>query len=475
MNYKMIIHTTGQMLGVGAICLLASAAVSLVYMEIEGIWLLISALIAGALYGISLLFKPKDDVFFAKEGLVTVSLAWIILSLVGALPFTLSGEIPSYINSLFETISGLTTTGATILDDVTVLSHGNLFWRSLTHWIGGMGVLVLLVAILPTVSGRSIHMLRAEMPGPVVGKLVPKARQTARILYIIYIALTLLEFIMLVLGKMPVFESAIHSLSTAGTGGFGALNDSIASYSPYLQWVITAFMFIFSINFNLFFFILIGRFKISLKSEELWVYFGIILASIFAISLNINSLYSSFGESLRHAAFQVGAHISTTGFSTTVTNVWPTFSKAILILLMFLGGCAGSTAGGFKISRFVMLAKICHSRLRRVLSPRTVKTVRFEGKGLDDEAITSVLSYSALYCFCFLALFLVLSLESFSVETSFSASVSIFNNVGPFFGNISNFSVCSNFSKIIMSFAMLLGRLEIYPMLILFMPATWKK
>lgn len=474
MNYKMIIHTTGQILGVGALCLLASAGISLIYAETEGLWLLISALIAGILYCITRRFKPKDNIFFAKEGLVTVALAWLILSLVGALPFYLSGEIPSYVDSLFETISGLTTTGATVLDDPQVLSHGNIFWRSLCHWIGGMGVLVLLVALLPQASGRAIHMLRAEMPGPVVGKLVPKAKQTARILYIIYIFLTIIEFFFLIF-DMPIFDSAIHALSTAGTGGFGVLADSIASYSPYCQWVIAIFMFIFAINFNLFFFMLIGKFKLSFKSEEFWAFFGIVVIATFAIAFNVMDRYSSFSESIRHSAFQVSSYVSTTGFATTDANAWPTFSKAILLLLMFLGGCAGSTAGGLKVSRFIILLKATHSRIRRVLYPRSVKAVRVEGKSLDDDTLTAVLSYFSIYVFCFISLFLVLSLEPFSMETTFSSSVSIFNNIGPIFGDLANFGAYSPFSKIIMSFAMLLGRLEIYPMLILFMPATWKK
>lgn len=475
MNYKMVIHTTGQILGVGALCLMASAAVSLVYMEVQGIWLLISAIIAGGLYGASLFFKPKDNVFFAKEGLVTVALAWIILSLVGALPFYFSGEIPSYIDSVFETVSGLTTTGATILDDPQVLSHGNMFWRSLCHWIGGMGVLVLLVAILPQVSGRSIHMLRAEMPGHVVGKLVPKARQTARLLYIIYIVLTLLEFVLLLFGKMPVFESAIHALGTAGTGGFGVYADSIKNYSVYCQWIIAIFMFIFGINFNLFFLAFIGRFKLAIKSRELWVYTSIVLLSIIAVAFNIRDFYPTFSESIRHAAFQVSAYISTTGYTTANADMWPTLSKTILLLLMFSGACAGSTAGGLKLSRFIILLKSVHKRIRQVLYPRTVKAVRFEGKSLDDDTITAVLSYFAIYIFCFVVLFLVLSFEPFSIETNFSAAASTFNNIGPIFGGLSNFAPYSDFSKIIMSFAMLLGRLEIYPLLILFMPATWKK
>ncbi len=475
MNYKMVIHTTGQIIGVGAICLLLSSGVSFFYSETSAIWLLITALFSGALFFVSRFFKPKDSVFFAKEGLVTVALSWIILSLIGALPFFLSREIPSYIDCLFETASGFSTTGATILDDPQVLSHGNLFWRSLTHWIGGMGVLVLLVALLPSVSGRSIHMLRAEMPGPVVGKLVPKVRQTARLLYIIYIVLTLLEFILLFAGGMPVYESAVHTLGTAGTGGFGVYADSIASYSPYLQWVITVFMFIFGINFNLFFLILIKRFKHVFKSEELWAYLGVICCAITLITFNIRPLYQSFGEALRHSAFQVTSFISTTGYTTVNSNLWPVFSKTILIVLMFIGACAGSTAGGIKVSRVVLLFKAIANRIRQVVHPRAVKVVRFEGKSVDDETILGVLSYLAIYVLCFIVLLLVLSLEGFSFETNFSAAAATFNNVGPFFGQLANYSDYSVCSKIAMSLAMLLGRLEIYPVLILFMRGTWKK
>ena len=475
MNYKMIIHTTGQLLGVGSICMLLSAAVSLIYMEISGLWLLLASVIAGILFFVSRFFKPESDVFFAKEGLLTVAFAWIFLSLVGALPFFLSGEIPSYVDSLFETISGFTTTGATILGDVSVLSHGNLFWRSFTHWIGGMGVLVLLVALLPSVSGRSIHMLRAEMAGPTVGKLVPKAKETARILYIFYIALSLLQFILLLCGDMSPFESAIHTMSTAGTGGFGMLNSSIAEYSAYSQWVITVFMFIFSINFNLFFFFFIGKALSAFKSEELWVFTGIVVLSSLVIAFDLRNVYDSFGESIRHSFFQVSAYISTTGFATANTNTWPTLSKALLLLMMFMGGCAGSTAGGLKLSRVILLLKTMRNRVRRVIYPRTVSTVRFEGKSVDEEIVSGVITYFALYVFCIITLFIILSFEPFSFETNFSAAVSAFNNVGPLFGELGNFEAYSGFSKVILSFAMLLGRLEIYPLLILFMPSTWKK
>ncbi|MBQ2675889.1 MAG: TrkH family potassium uptake protein [Clostridia bacterium] len=476
MNYKMVIHTTGKIIGVEAICLLVSAAVSLIYMESSGIWLLATAVFGGLLFLLSRFFKPKDEIFFAKEGMVTVALSWLILSLIGALPFYLSGEIKGFINCFFETASGLTTTGASVVPNVETLSHGIAFWRSLTHWIGGMGVLVLVMAIAPSGSGRSIHMMRAEMPGPVVGKLVPKAKTTARLLYIIYIALTLVLIGLLFFGGMPVFDSIIHAFGTAGTGGFGIKADSIASYSPYLQWVLTAFMVLFGINFNLFYFILIGKFISTLKSSELWTYVGIIVSAIILITVNVSSLYTSIGEAIRHSAFQVASIISTTGYATANFDAWPVFSKAILLILMFLGGCAGSTAGGLKISRFVLLCKTAKNRIKHVVHPRTVKSVRFEGKAVDNETLTGVSSYFIIYCMCIVVLFLILCLEPFSLESNLSATAATFNNVGPGFGAAAvNYNGYSYLSKICMSFAMLLGRLEIYPILILFMPATWTK
>lgn len=476
MNYKMVIYTTGKIIGVEAICLLLCAMVSLVYWEVSGIWLLVTAIIAGTLFLFSRLFKPKDDIFFAKEGLVTVALAWIMLSLIGALPFYFSGEISGFINCFFEAVSGLTTTGASIVEDVTALSYGILFWRSFTHWIGGMGVLVLVMAVTPLASGRSIHMLRAEMPGPTVGKLVPRAKTTARLLYIIYVALTALLVFLLWIGGMPIFESAVHAFGTAGTGGFGTKPDSIASYSPYLQWVITIFMVVFGINFNLFYFVLIGKFSSMLKSGELWCYLGVILGSTLLITLNIAPQYNSGGEAIRHSAFQVSSIISTTGYATTDFNGWPTFSKTVLLCLMFLGGCAGSTAGGLKVSRFVLLCKAVRNRITQILHPRTVKTVRFEGKTVDAETLNGVLSYFALYIICFVVLFITLCLEPFSIESNFSAAASTFNNVGPAFGTaVANYAAYSPLSKIVMSFAMLFGRLEVYPLLILFMPSTWRR
>lgn len=471
----MVIYTTGQIVGVEGLCMLLSAGVSLVYREKSGFWLLVSAAIAGAIFLLSLLFKPKDQVIFAKEGFVTVALSWVLLSAVGALPFFLSREIPNYIDCFFETSSGLSTTGASIVDHVERLSHGILFWRSFTHWIGGMGVLVLVLAIAPSVSGRTIHMARAEMPGPVVGKLTPKIRDTAKILYIIYIVLTFLLAVMLMFGGMDVFESVVHAFGTAGTGGFGIKSDSIASYSPYIQWVLTIFMLVFSVNFNLYYMILIRRAASAFKSEEFWTMLALAAVSAAAVGFSIRPLYHTTGETARHSMFQVASILSTTGFTTANIAAWPDLAKSVLLLLMFVGGCAGSTAGGMKMSRVMLLIKLIHHRVRHMLHPRSVKAVKFEGKTVDSDTLDGVASYLAVYVLCIAILFLILSFEPFGIEDNLSAAVSTFNNVGPAYGVASSsYSAYSWVSKLAMSFAMIFGRLEIYPMLIMFSPSTWR-
>lgn len=471
----MVIYTTGQIVGVEGLCMLLSAGVSLVYREKSGFWLLVSAAIAGAIFLLSLLFKPKDQVIFAKEGFVTVALSWVLLSAVGALPFFLSREIPNYIDCFFETSSGLSTTGASIVVHVERLSHGILFWRSFTHWIGGMGVLVLVLAIAPSVSGRTIHMARAEMPGPVVGKLTPKIRDTAKILYIIYIVLTFLLAVMLMFGGMDVFESVVHAFGTAGTGGFGIKSDSIASYSPYIQWVLTIFMLVFSVNFNLYYMILIRRAASAFKSEEFWTMLALAAVSAAAVGFSIRPLYHTAGETVRHSLFQVASILSTTGFTTANIAAWPDLAKSVLLLLMFVGGCAGSTAGGMKMSRVMLLIKLIHHRVRHMLHPRSVKAVKFEGKTVDSDTLDGVASYLAVYVLCIAILFLILSFEPFGIEDNLSAAVSTFNNVGPAYGVASSsYSAYSWVSKLAMSFAMIFGRLEIYPMLIMFSPSTWR-
>jgi len=353
-----------------------------------------------------------------------------------------------------------------------------LFWRSFTHWIGGMGVLVFIIAFLSNISDRSIHILRAEMPGPIVGKLVPRSKDTSKVLYIMYIALTLTQIVLMALGGMPLYDSVVHAFGTAGTGGFGIRADSISSYSPYLQWVITVFMLLFGVNFNVYYFILIKRGREAVKSTELWVYGGIVLAAGLLIASNIRTMYGGVEETLRQAFFQVSSVITTTGFATTDFNLWPSFSKAILVLLMFVGACAGSTGGGLKISRLVILLKLITREIRRMVHPRAVTTVKYEGKPLDDHTQNSVATYFAVYMILILLIFLVLSLEPFDLETNFTAAVSCFNNIGPglsVVGPMGSYAGYSPFAKLVLTAAMLLGRLEIFPLLIAVIPSTWRK
>lgn len=453
--------------------------VSLVYKEDCYISFLISMGVSLAIgFTLMVFCKTEDRVIYAKEGFVIVALSWLCMSAVGALPFVLSGEIPSYIDAFFETVSGFTTTGASILDDVEMLSHGTLFWRSFTHWVGGMGVLVFIMAIIPASTDRSIHILRAEVPGPIVGKLVPKMRDTAIILYLIYIVLTVIEIVMLLLGGMPLFDSLVHSFGTAGTGGFGIKSDSIASYSPYLQWVITVFMMIFGVNFNLYYLLLTKKIKSVFRSEELWTYIGIGLVSTAVIAFNIRDMYSSLSETVRISSFQVATIVTTTGYATADFNLWPDLSKTILLLLMFIGSCAGSTAGGFKISRVIMLFKMIKREIKSLIHPRAVGVVRFEGKKVDDPVLKSLSAYFAIYVACFIGIFLLISFDGYDILTNFSASAACFNNIGPGLGAVgpaANYAGYSVFSKFVLSVAMLLGRLEIYPILFFMSRAAWSK
>ena len=467
------------MLEAEAALLLLPLLVALIYRE-RCVWsLAASAAIALALGWVLRRFcKPDNHLIYAREGFVSVAMTWLAMSAVGALPFFLSGEIPSYIDAFFETVSGFTTTGASILANVEIMSRGLLFWRSFTHWVGGMGILVFVMAIVDDVNDRSMHILRAEMPGPVVGKLLPRARDTASILYKIYIVMTGAEIVLLMLGGMPVFESIVHAFGTAGTGGFGVKADSIAGYSPYLQWVITVFMLLFGVNFNLYYLLLARRFRAAAQSSECWYYLGIVLVSVALITFNIMPLYETLGEAIRLSAFQVSSIITTTGYATADFNLWPEFSKAILLLLMFVGACAGSTGGGLKVSRAVMLVKMVHREIRHLLHPRSVNSVKFEGKHVDGATLKGVSSYFAVYMMCVLSIFLLLSLDQFNLETNLSAAVSCFNNIGPGLaavGPVSNYAAYSGFSKLLLSLAMLLGRLEIFPLLLTLSPATWAK
>ena len=480
MNRRMVLNTIGRILVLEAALMLLPAGVSLIYKEFTAFFSFLIAVGISTVLGLALILfcQTKDQVIYAKDGFVTVALAWISLSLIGALPFYISREIPNYINAFFEIVSGFTTTGASILNNVENLSHGMLFWRSFSHWIGGMGVLVLIMAIVPNVTDRSIHIMRAEMPGPVVDKLLPKAKDTAKTLYIIYIVLSVFEVILLLCGGMNLFDSLVHTFGTAGTGGFGIKADSVAGYSPYIQWVITIFMMIFGVNFNLYFLLLVRKFKSIFKSTELWTYISIAVISTAVLTLNLTPVYQNFGERLRHSAFQVSSIITTTGFSTVDFNTWPSLSKSILVLLMFIGACAGSTAGGLKISRVVILFKMISREFGRLLRPRSVRVIKSEGKSVDETVLSSVTTYFAVYIFCFIAVFLLLSFDKFGFETNFTATAATFNNIGPGLadvGPLSSYADYSIFSKIILSFSMLLGRLEIFPLIIAFSPTTWSK
>ena len=469
----------GQIIKLEAVLLVLPLAVSIIYRERCALSFLITALASLFVgFAVTLISKPGNRLIYAKEGFVIVALAWLALSAIGAVPFVLSGEVRSYADAFFETVSGFTTTGASVLTDIEGMSHGLLFWRSFTHWVGGMGVLVFIMAIIPSVCDRSIHILRAEMPGPVMGKLVPKLKQTAKILYLIYIVMTVLEMILLLCGGMSLFDSALHSFATAGTGGFGIKGDSIASYSPYLQWVIAAFMFLFGINFNIYYLLLVRRFRSVLKSTETWCYIAICLISVSIITGNIYSIYGNLPDSVRASAFQVASLVTTTGFSTADFNLWPGLSKGILLILMFIGGCAGSTAGGLKVSRVVMMINMIRREFMKMIHPRSVSAVRIEGKKVDDTTLNGVNVYFALYMVIYFAVFLLLCLEPFDFETNFTAVAACYNNIGPGFGAVGpmgSFSGYSAFSKIVLSATMLLGRLEIYPLLFALIPSTWTK
>ena len=480
MNRKMVFFLIGRILLLEAGLLLLPLAVSLYYRD-GGLlpFLLTISLCAGLGLLLCRLFRTENTVMFAKEGFLITALAWLSVSVLGALPFILSGEIPHFVDAFFETVSGFTTTGASILRNVEAMSHSMLFWRSFTHWIGGMGVLVLMVAVMPNLSGRTIHVLRAEMPGPTMGKLSPKLRDTAKILYLLYIGLTLVELILLVAGGMPLFDSCIHTFGTAGTGGFSLKADSLAGYSPYLQWVVATFMMLFGVNFNLYFLLVMRRFRSALRSEELWTYLGIILAATALICWNVRPLFEHFGDALRHAFFQVNTISSTTGFSTVNFDEWPTLSRMIMVLLMFIGACAGSTAGGLKVSRVVLLFKTARREVRHMLHPRAVTSVRFEGKPVDQATLISVGTYFALYIGLFAFFWFLVSFQpGFDGVSNFSAVAACYNNIGPglnLVGPTLGYWHYTPFIKIVLAFAMLFGRLEIYPMLISLSPSTWLK
>ena len=480
MNYKMMGRFVAQIVAVEMIFLIPALIISLCYGEgaaVTGflLTLAVMAAVTGALYG---LCRKTDKLFGAKEGFVCVSLGWIVMSLLGCLPFVFSGAIPSYIDALFEIVSGFTTTGASILTDVEVLPKGILYWRSFTHWVGGMGVLVFLLAVSSGDSGKgfTMHLLRAESPGPDVGKLVPKMKSTAVILYVIYIALTVVNYIFLLLGDMDWLEALCTALGTAGTGGFGIKNDSLASYSPYIQNVTTVFMFLFGINFSCYYLLLIRSWRSVVKDEELRLYIGLAVACVILIALNVRELYGTWEETIRHASFQVSSIITTTGYGTTSIDAWPAFSKALILLLMITGACAGSTAGGYKLARVLLAFKSLGRNVRKVLQPRKVQVVRINGKVVDEQVLDNANAYLAAYVIIIVVVFIIISLDGFSIEANLSATLSCFNNIGPGFAEMSsNFSGYSDLSTLVLTAAMLTGRLEIFPILVLCSRSTWRR
>jgi len=482
MNYKMMGRFMGKILLVEAVFMVPAMLISLWEREYAAVWAFLWSL-AAILAAVGLLMVlsrgPKNK-FYAKEGLACVGLCWIVMSLLGCLPFSLSGAIPNYIDAFFEIVSGFTTTGSTILSDVESLPKGILYWRSFSHWLGGMGVLVFLLAVSSvggSNNGFTMHLLRAESPGPNVGKLVPRMKKTARILYLLYILLTVINVIFLLVGDMNLFEAVCTAFGTAGTGGFGIKNDSIASYSPYIQNVCTVFMLLFGVNFTCYYLLLLRQFRNVLVDEELRMYLGLTVGSIALIVWNLRGFYDTFEETLRHAAFQVSAIITSTGYATTDFDLWPGFSKAILLSLMIVGACAGSTGGGFKCARVLLVLKSLHRSVRQVVHPAKVQVVRVNGQPVGEKVLQNTNAYLAAYVIIIIASFLLISVDGYSITTNLSAVLTCFNNIGPGFemvGPTCNFAAYSTFSKLVLIMDMLAGRLEIFPILILFSRSTWR-
>ena len=473
----MIRYILGYVLKIEAALMLLPCLVALIYREQEG-WYYLAVAAGGLFLGVLATWKkPVNYVFYLKEGCVSTALSWIIMSLLGCLPFCLTGEIPDFTDALFETISGFTTTGASILNDVEALSHTSLFWRSFTHWIGGMGVLVFLLAIIPMSGGSNINLMRAESPGPSVGKLVPKMRYTAQILYLIYFGMTILEMVLLIIGKMPVFDAVTTSFGTAGTGGFGIKNDSITGYSSYVQWVVTIFMILFGVNFNAYYLLLFGKIKKAFAMEEVRYYFLVILGAIVIIFTSLLRAGINVADSLRHAAFQVASIITTTGFSTADFDLWSQTCKTVLVLLMFVGACAGSTGGGIKVSRFIVLFKTVGKELNSYIHPKSIKKIKMEGKPVEHEVVRAINVYFITFMIIFSLSVFLISFEGNDLLTNFTAVTATINNIGPgleLVGPTKNFGFFSAFSKYVLMFDMLAGRLELFPLLILFHPAVWK-
>ncbi len=472
MNYRMIIYVIGQISKVVGLAMLLPVLVGFIYGETHiiasfGIPILI-LLIPGFAVTIK---KPKDNSVYSMEGFISVAASWIVVSAVCALPFVISGDIPNYVDALFETVSGFTTTGSSILSNVEKLSKSSLFWRSFTHWLGGMGIIMIVLAIMSSNDSRTMHMMRAECPGPKVGRLVSKSGNSARILYGIYIALTVIEIIMLLCGGLSFYDAVVHTFSSAGTGGFSIYGNSIAHYnSLYVEMVIAVFIIIFGVNFNLYYYLLIRRFSMVFKNEELRTYLGIILTATLLISFNIRNMYSGFLEALKYSFFMTASTITSTGFSVIDTNTWPVFSQTLLLTLMFIGSCAGSTGGGLKVSRVIIMFKAGIKELKYIINPRSVASVKMDGKPVERDVVRGVTSYFIIYILLMFTSILLVTLDSFTIEESASAVITTMNNIGfgvGRFGSAGNFGDMSSFSKIVLCFDMLIGRLEIYPIILL--------
>ena len=477
MNFKMIKNILGWILIFEAGFMLIPLLTAVIYSE-QTFWAFFISICVCLLFGFMLIWKrPQSTTLYSREGFIIVSLSWIILSIFGALPFYISREIPSYIDALFETVSGFSTTGSSVLTDVEALSHASLIWRSFTNWIGGMGVLVFVMAFVSLSGGNNLHIMKAESPGPSVSKLVPKIKTTAAILYLIYISLTVIEFILLLCGNMPVFDAICASFSTAGTGGFGIKNDSFNSYSSYSQIIVTVFMFLFSINFASYYLILIRKFKDAFTSE-VKCFVAIVISAIAIIAINTRGFFGSLGEAIKHVSFTVVSIISTTGFVTADFNLWPELSRTCIVILMFVGACAGSTSGGIKISRFIILAKSMFKELHLLIHPKQVKKISIDKHPIDHEVVRATNVYMVCYIMIFAASTLLISFGDHDLITSFTVVASTINNIGPgleMIGPTQNFAFFNPAEKLLLCFNMLAGRLELFPMLLLFSPTTWKK
>ncbi|MBP0990796.1 MAG: TrkH family potassium uptake protein [Oscillospiraceae bacterium] len=480
MNIKIVGNYVGKALIIEAAFMLPALIIALSLGETSSAFAFLYTIIAAAAVGVLFIsLKSKEEMVYSREGFVIVSITWIVLSLVGAIPFCISKAIPNYLNSVFETVSGFTTTGASILNNVEILPKSILYWRSFTNWLGGMGVIMFLLAIVPDIKDSgTIRMMKAESPGPVVGKLVPKLKRTAIILYEIYIALTLLETILLLAGGVPFFDSLCIALSNAGTGGFSIKNASIGFYNDYVQIVVGIFMLLFGVNFNVFYLILLKRFKQAIRSEEFRVYCGIVIFSTALITINTMNLFANIGEGLKHSFFQVATIISTTGFATTDFNLWPEFSKCLMVLLMLIGACAGSTAGGTKIARTLILIKSFKNTIQKLIHPRSVKIIKIDGEKTEENSVKEVHAYFTAYVLIFAVSILAVSFDNFGFDTTITSVAATLNNIGPGLGAIGptgNYAGFSAFSKIVLILDMLIGRLEIFPVLMLAAPSIWKR